>query len=370
VRGGGRSLVGVSNAGRQWVPPPARLAGARTVTRPPRPHGSAGAWARADLFGDPARTASALWIGIDVAKDHLDVHVRPTGLAFRVANDEAGITDLVGRLRELPPTALVLEATGGYEIPVVAALAAAGFAPAVVNPRQARRFAEGVGHLAKTDPIDAAALAHFAEAVRPEPRPVPDAAARALGDLLARRRQLVQMRVSEQHRLPTAAGPVRQSIRRHLDYLNRPIGAIEADLTEAVRSSPAWRERDELLQSVPGVGPQVSRTLLAELPELGTASGRQLSALCGLAPFNRDSGRRRGPRSIYGGRSHVRAALYQAALVAMRWNTPLKGVYEGLLARGKAKKVALIAVARRLLVILNALVRTGSPWQEKLAVGT
>jgi len=315
-------------------------------------------------------SSMALWVGIDVSKDFLDVHVRPTQDAFRVANDEAGIADLVARLQQRPPAGLVLEATGGYEIPVVAALAAAGLAPAVVNPRQARRFAEGVGRLAKTDPIDAAVLAHFAEAVRPEPRPVPDADARLLGDMLARRRQLVQMRVSELHRLPTATGPIRKGIQRHIDYLDRQIKSIEDDLATAVKASPAWRARDELLQSVPGVGPQVSRTLLAELPELGTLSGRQLAALCGLAPFNRDSGRRRGPRSIYGGRSHVRAALYQAALVAMRWNTPLKGVYEGLVQRGKAKKVALIAVARRLLVILNALVRTGSPWQEKLAVGT
>jgi transposase len=314
--------------------------------------------------------AHPCFVGIDVSKDNLDIHVRPTALAFRVTNDEAGFAALLAQLQELHPTAIVLEATGGYEVPVVAALAAAGLAPAVVNPRQARRFAEGVGRLAKTDPIDAAVLAHFADAVRPEPRPVPDAQARALGDLLARRRQLVQMRVSEQHRLPTASGAIRTNIQRHIDYLERQIGKIEADLTVAVKSSPAWRERDELLQSVPGVGPQVSRTLLAELPELGTLSGRQLASLCGLAPFNRDSGRRSGPRSIRGGRSHVRAALYQAALVAMRFNAPLKEVYQGLLARGKAKKVALIAVARRLLVILNALVRNGTPWQEKLAVGT
>jgi transposase len=315
-------------------------------------------------------SSGALWVGLDVSKDFLDVHVRPAGLAFRLPNDETGIADLVARLQPLAPASLVLEATGGYEIPVVAALATAGLAPAVVNPRQARRFAEGVGRLAKTDPLDAALLAHFAEAVRPEPRPVPDADARALGDLLARRRQLVQMRVSEQHRLPTASGPIRKGIQRHIDYLDRQIKGIEGELTAAVQASPAWRARDELLQSVPGVGPQVARTLLAELPELGTTSGRQLAALCGLAPFNRDSGRRRGPRSIYGGRRHVRAALYQAALVAMRWNAPLRGVYKGLLARGKAKKVALIAVARRLLVILNALVRNGTPWQEKLAVGT
>jgi transposase len=316
-----------------------------------------------------SRAPAALYVGIDVSKDALDVHVRPTALAFRVANDEAGIAALVEQLRATRPAAIVLEATGGFEIPAVAALAAAGLAPAVVNPRQTRRFAEGVGRLAKTDPLDAGVLAHFAEAVRPAPRPVPDADARALGELLARRRQLVQMRVSEQHRLPTAAGPIRQNIQRHIDYLDRHIRALEADLARAVKSSPAWRERDELLQSVPGVGPQVSRTLLAELPELGALSGRQLAALCGLAPYNRDSGRRSGPRAIRGGRSHVRAALYQAALVAMRFNAPLRGVYQGLLARGKAKKVALIAVARRLLVILNALVRTRTPWEEKLAVG-
>jgi len=314
--------------------------------------------------------APALFVGIDVAKDFLDIHVRPTGLAFRVANDEDGIADLLGRLQGLRPVAIVLEATGGYEVPVVAALAAAGLTPAVVNPRQVRRFAEGVGRLAKTDPLDAAVLAHFADAVRPEPRPVPDAEARALSDLLARRRQLVQMRVSEQHRLPTASGIIRKNIQSHIDYLDRQIDKLEADLASAVKASPAWRERDELLQSVPGVGPQVSRTLLAELPELGSVPGRQLAALCGLAPFNRDSGRRSAPRSIRGGRCHVRAALYQAALVAMRFNAPLKGVYQGLLARGKAKKVALIAVARRLLVILNALVRTGTPWKEKLAIGT
>lgn len=315
-------------------------------------------------------TPPALCAGIDVAKDALDVHVRPTALAFRVANDEAGIADLVARLRDLRPAAVVLEATGGYEVPVVAALAAAGLAPAVVNPRQVRRFAEGVGRLAKTDRLDAAVLAHFAEAVRPDPRPVPDAEARALGDLLARRRQLVHMRVSEQHRLPTASGPVRTNIQRHIDYLDRQVRAIEADLAAAVKASPAWRERDELLQSVPGVGPQVSRTLLAELPELGATPGRQLAALCGLAPFSRDSGRRTGHRAIRGGRAHVRAALYQAAVVAMRFNAPLKAVYERLRGRGKAKKVALIAVARRLLVILNALVRTGTPWDENLALRT
>ena len=315
-------------------------------------------------------TSPTLFVGIDVAKDSLDVHVRPTGLAFRLTNDEDGIAALLARLQQPRPTAIVLEATGGYEIAVVAALAAAGLTPAVVNPRQARRFAEGVGRLAKTDPLDAAVLAHFAAAVRPEPRPVPDAEARALSALLARRRPLVQMRVSEQHRLPSAGQPIRKNIEQHLTYLQGQIDQIETDLTAAVKSSPAWRERDALLQSVPGVGPQVARTRLAELPELGTLAGRPLASLCGLAPFNRDSGRRGGARSIRGGRRHVRTALYQAAVVARRFNPPLKGVYQGLLARGKAKKVALIAVARRLLVILNALIRQRTPWDEKLAVGT
>lgn len=309
------------------------------------------------------------FVGIDVAKAHLDVHVRPAGLAFREPNDDAGIAAVAARLAPLAPAAVVLEATGGYEVPAVAALTAAGLPVAVVNPRQARRFAEGVGRAAKTDALDAAALAHFAEAVRPDPRPVPDAAARALADLLARRRQLLGMRVAEAHREATAAGAVRADIRAHIAWLDRRLKRVEAELDKAVKASPAWRDRDDLLRSVPGIGPQVSRTLLAELPELGAAGGRQLAALAGLAPFNRDSGTRRGYRAIRGGRAHVRAALYQAAVVAMRWNPPLKAMYARLVGRGKAAKVALVAVARRLLVIVNALVRTGRRWDEKLALG-
>jgi transposase len=312
----------------------------------------------------------ALFGGIDVAKDALDLHIRPTNRAVRFPNNETGIAALVAELLPLRPTALVLEATGGFEIPVVAALAAAGLAPAVVNPRQVRRFAEGVGRLAKTDRLDAALLAHFAEAVRPEPRPVPDAQAQAFGEQLARRRQLVEMRVAEQHRMPRATGSVRANIQQHLDFLDQQIRAVEAELNRAVQASPVWRERDELLQSVPGIGPQISRTLLVELPELGTTAGRSLAALCGLAPFNHDSGRRQGLRSIRGGRAHVRGALFQAAVVAMRFNAPLKAMYERLRERGKAKKVALIALARRLLVILNAMIRTGASWDEKLATST
>jgi transposase len=309
--------------------------------------------------------ASAPFAGIDVAKDHLDVHLAPQGTAFRAANDDGGIADLVARLVAVGPALIVLEATGGYQNPVVAALGAAGLPVAVVNPRQARRFAEGHGRLAKTDTIDAATLALFAAQVRPAARPLPGAAAQEFAALLGRRRQVLQMRLAEQQRLAAAAGRIAKDIRAHIAYLSRQFDRLEAELAAAVRASPLWRERDELLQSVPGVGPQVSRVLIAELPELGTTSGRQLAALAGLAPFARDSGRARGRRRIFGGRAAVRAALYMAALVAVRFNAPLAAFYRRLVERGKAKKLALIAVARRLLGILNALVRSRTPWDEK-----
>jgi transposase len=309
--------------------------------------------------------ASTVFVGIDVAKDHLDVHLLPDGIAFRVANDDAGIADLVARLGAAAATLIVLEATGGYQNPVVAALGAAALPVAVINPRQARRFAEGHGRLAKTDRIDAASLALFAAQVRPEARPQPSAQAQEFAALLGRRRQILHMRLAEQQRLSTATGRIARDIRSHIAYLTRQFDRLEADLDAAVRSSPLWRERDELLQSVPSVGPQLSRVLLAELPELGTTSSRQLAALVGLAPFNRDSGRSSGRRRIFGGRAVVRAALYMAALVAVRFNAPLAAFYQRLLQRGKAKKLALIAVARRLLGILNALIRNRTPWDEK-----
>jgi transposase len=307
------------------------------------------------------------FVGIDVSKDHLDVHVRPQGDAWRLANDDEGVAELLRRLAALAPARVVLEATGGYQNAPVAALAAAGLPVVVVNPRQARRFAEAVGRLAKTDRIDAATLAHFAEAVPAEPRPLPDAAAQVLRGLLARRRQVLQMRLAEQQRLPNAAGRTRPAIARHLKFPDRELRRLDDDLGAAVQASPAWRERDELLQSVPGVGPQVSRVLLAELPELGRLPARPLAALAGLAPYARDSGRAQGKRRIFGGRSVVRSALYMAALVAVRFNAPLRRCYQALLARGKAKKVALVAVARRLLVILNAVLRDHRPWDENLA---
>jgi transposase len=314
--------------------------------------------------------APSLFVGVDVAKDSLQVHVRPTGLDFQHANDEPGIQALVTRLTALSPALIVLEASGGYQNPLVAALSVAGLPVAVVNPRQVRRFAEASGKLAKTDPLDAACLAHFAEAIRPQPRPLPDADTQALAALLARRQQLLQMRIAEQQRLSTATGRVRRDIQQHLDFLARHLDKVEKDLNQTVRRSPLWREQDDLRQSVPGIGPQVSRVLLAELPELGTLPSRKLAALVGLAPYNRDSGRLRGRRRIFGGRSVVRAALYQAALVAMRFNAPLTRFYQGLLARGKAKKVALVALARRLLTILNAMLRDRRAWDEKRVLPT
>lgn len=318
----------------------------------------------------PPPPLSGPFVGIDVAKDSLQAHVRPDGLAFREPNDEAGIAALVARLAALAPALIVLEATGGYQNPLVAALAVAALPVAVVNPRQVRHFAEARGQLAKTDPLDAAILAHFAEAIRPQPRPLPDAATQELAALLGRRRQLLVMRVAEQQRLPTAAGGIRRDIQQHLDFLQRHLDKLDGELDQAVRGSAAWRERDDLLQSVPGVGPQVSRVLLAELPELGTLPSRKLAALAGLAPFARDSGRARGKRRIFGGRGGVRSALYQAALVASRFNAPLARCYQSLLARGKAKKVALVAVARRLLTVLNAMLRDHRPWDEKLVLPT
>ena len=303
------------------------------------------------------------FVGIDVAKAHLDVHLRPQGESFRVGNDPDGIAALVGRLTAWAPAGIVLEATGGYEALLVGALAAAGLTPALVNPRQARDFARATGRLAKTDAIDAAALAHFAEAIGPVPKPLPDEAARAFAALLARRRQLVQMRAAEQNRLGTApTAAVRRDVQRHVAWLTRQLARLDKELGEAVQASPLWRAKEDLLRGVPGIGPTVARCLLAELPELGSLSGRQAASLAGLAPRNRDSGAYRGRRSIGGGRAGVRGALYMASLSAARYNPVLKAFYRRLRAAGKLAKVALIAVARKLLTIVNAMLRDGRPW--------
>jgi transposase len=308
------------------------------------------------------------FVGIDVSKDHLDVAIRPAGDAFRLDNTPAGLTALVARLQPLAPALIVLEATGGYELPAVAALQAAGLPVAAVNPRQARDFAKGVGKLAKTDRIDAAVLAHFAEAVRPPVRPAEPVERKALDALLTRRQQLIAMRVMEANRLEvTRDAAVRAGIERHVAWLDAESSAVDKQLEEAVQASPAWRARDALLRSIPGIGPVVSRTLLAALPELGALDGGQAAALAGLAPYARESGTMRGPRAIRGGRPEVRRVMYLAALAASRHRGPLKEFADRLRARGKRAKVVLIAVARKLLTIANAVLRTQTPWAPALA---
>ena len=300
--------------------------------------------------------------GLDVGKDHLDLQIRPDGTAARFANDDAGVAAAVARLAAAGPDRIVVEATGGYEAPVVAALAAAGLPVVVVNPRQARDFARATGRLAKTDRLDAAVLAEFAEAIRPPVRPLPDADAQALAALVARRRQLVEMRTAEQNRLGLAAPGVARGIRDHIAWLDRQLDRVGRELAAAVEASPVWRAKDDLLQSAPGVGPVVSRTLLAELPELGTVSGRRIAALVGVAPVADDSGRHRGQRSIAGGRAGARSGLYMACLSAVRYNPVLRALYARLRAAGKPAKVALVAAMRKLVVILNAMLRDRRPW--------
>jgi transposase len=310
-------------------------------------------------------------VGIDVAKAHLDVAVRPSGEQWQAPNDEAGAAALVARLVALAPALVVLEATGGLERLAAAALAAAGLPVAVVNPRQVRDFAKAVGQLAKTDALDAALLARFAADVRPPPRPLPDAAQQALATLVARRRQVLAMLTAERQRLGTARAPVRQRIRAHIRWLEGELADLDDELGRTLRASPVWRAKEDLLRSVPGVGPVVARTLVAELPELGALDRKRIAALVGLAPVACDSGTLRGKRLVWGGRSRVRAALYMAALVATRHNPRLRAFYQRLLRAGKAKKVALTACMHKLLLILNAIVHTGSPWhQPSVAAGT
>ena len=306
-----------------------------------------------------------MFVGIDVAKDRLDVHVRPSGEAFSVARDGKGLDELVARLRKMDVALIVLEATGGFETMVAGALCAAGLPLAVVNPRQIRAFARAVGRLAKTDTLDAAVNAHFAEAVRPDPRPVPDEQTRSLGELITRRRQIVEMMTAERNRRERLTNRrMIKSVDRLLKALQRELSDLEADLDETIRGTPAWRETEDLLKSVPGIGDVIARTLIADLPELGTLDRKKIAALVGVAPFNRDSGTLRGKRTVWGGRANVRATLYMAALVASRHNPILRRFYQRLLKAGKPKKLALTAVMRKLLTILNAIVRDQTPWQH------
>jgi transposase len=306
-------------------------------------------------------------VGIDVSKAQLDVALRPTEDQWHVSNDEVGIPALVERLQAVQPTLIVLEATGGLEVPAAGALAEAGLPVVVVNPRHARDFAKATGRLAKTDRLDARGLAHFAEAVRPTPRPLPEAQAQALSALLTRRRQLVQMLTAERRRLQSAPQRIRADIQAHIAWLERRLARTDADLAAAIRSTPLWRAKDEMLQSTPGVGPILSRTLVAEVPELGALNRQEIAALIGVAPLNRDSGTVRGKRAVWGGRAHVRAVLYMSTLAAVRHNSVLKAFYERLRAVGKAPKVALTACMRKLLTILNAMLKHQTPWYENYA---
>jgi transposase len=312
--------------------------------------------------------SSQVFVGIDVAKAQLDIALRPTGERWALTNDDFGIAALVERLQAVQPNLIVLEATGGYQRAVVAALAAAGLPGAVVNPRQARDFANATGQLAKTDALDARALAHFAEAVRPTPRPLPAAHADELRALLARRRQLVARRTAEQNRLGNAPPRRQTDIQAHITWLNTRLAALDDDLDTTLRASPVWREREELLRSVPGIGPVCTRTLLLDLPELGTLSRQQLAALVGVAPWNRDRGTRRGSRMIGGGtRPRAGHPLYEYPR-----GGPLScGAHSLLRARalGKTAKVALTACMRKLLTILNAMVKHHTPWQPQEVLG-
>ena len=322
-------------------------------------------------------TTEQTYVGIDVSKRRLDIAVRPSEEVWSVSNDQGGIDALADRLRSMEPTLVVMEATGGLEFPVAAELAAVEVAVAVVNPRQGvgcgTLRTSASGRLAKTDSIDAQALAHFGVAVQPRPSRLPDEQTQALEALLARRRQLMGMIVAEKNRLYRAGEVVRRNIQRHIAWLQKELKKLDNDLGEMIRQSPLWRTRDDLLRSVPGVGQVLSVTLLAELPELGSLDSKKIASLVGVAPLNRDSGTMRGRRSIWGGRARIRRVLYMATLVATRRNPVIKAFYDRLCAAGKAKKTAITACMRKLLVILNSMVKHGTHWttdQTQIGVRT
>ena len=308
-----------------------------------------------------------VFVGIDVSKAWVDVAVRPTGEAWRVDQDQEGVEALVLRLQAMSPQCIVMEATGGYEAPIAAALGAAGLPVAVVNPRQVRDFARSQGKLAKTDRLDAAVIAHFGQASGVTGQALRSPEARALEGLVARRRQIIQMRTAEQQRRQRALPVVREGIEEVIALLNRQVKEIDDELGRRLRESPLWREREDLLRSVPGIGPATVFSLLAELPELGSLDRREAAAVVGVAPLNRDSGKHRGSRRCWGGRGRGRAALYMAALVGVRYNPTLKEFYERLLRAGKPKKVALTACMRKLLTILNAMLKHHTAWNPQTA---
>jgi transposase len=312
-----------------------------------------------------------VFVGIDVAKQKLDVALRPQNRHVVIPNDDRGIRQLIKHLAPLKPHLIVLEASGGYELLATAALAEAQLPVALVNPQAVRQFAGALGKLAKTDKIDAQVLDHFAEAVRPEPRPLPDQAHQVLKAALQRRQQVVKMIAQEENRLEKTFLPtVRQDIQTHLAWLRQRLAALDRDLNDQIRQSPLWRDRDRLYQSVPGIGPQVSRAVIAQLPEIGRLSGKKAAAMAGLAPYSRESGRFRGKRMIRGGRSYLRRMLYMAAVVAARFNPVIRAFYQRLVAAGKPKKLALTACMRKLLLILNAMAKNNQPWNQFITQAT
>jgi transposase len=302
------------------------------------------------------------WVGIDVCQKYLDVYVRPLDKLFQVTNDEVGITQLVQTLVEIQPKLIVLEATGGMEIDAAIKLTEAKLAVAVINPRQARDFAKATGQLAKTDAIDARILAHFADAIRPEVRQMSDESSRQLEELVARRRQISEMITAEKNRRRGKTNSVQSSIDEHIEWLKKQLKEIELQIKSALALNENWKQKMELLTSVPGIGEVVAVSLISSLPELGTISHKSISYLVGVAPLNKDSGKFRGKRRINGGRAKIRCVLYMASLVAVRFNPVIKAFYERLLAKGKLKKVALTACMHKLLIILNAMMKNNQTW--------
>lgn len=305
------------------------------------------------------------WVGIDVCQKYLDVYIRPSGKLFQVTNDEKGIGSLVQTLKKIQPELIVLEATGGMEIDVTVELTTAELAVAVINPRQARDFAKATGQLAKTDAIDAQVLAHFADAIRPEVRQISDESSRQLEDLVARRRQLSDMITAEKNRRRGKTNSVKASIDEHIEWLEEQLKEIESQIKSAIAVNQEWQQKMKLLTSVPGIGEVVAVTLISSLPELGTISHKSISYLVGVAPLNKDSGKFRGKRKIWGGRAKIRCVLYMATLVAVRFNPPIKAFYDRLISKGKLKKVALTACMHKLLILLNAMMRKNQAWQPQ-----
>jgi|TARA_Y100000310_G_C20570470_1_gene757735 transposase len=310
----------------------------------------------------------SVFVGIDVSKDTLDVAVKPQNLVFAVPNTEQGHRALCKRLKPLSPTLVVVEATGGLELDVVIALNEKGIVIAIVNPRHVRDFARACGQLAKTDRIDAAIICDFAEKIRPQARPLPSEETRALDALITRRRQLVDMLAVEKNRLASAGRAMKKDVKRHITFLEKAIAQMDQDLQKMIKNSPTWRQNDDILQSVSGVGPTTSTTLLAQVPELGMLNRKKIAALIGVAPLNRDSGHKKGRRMVWGGRASVRAVLYMSTLVATRHNPVIRDFYNHLISQGKLHKVAMTACMRKLLVMLNAMIRDQTHWQPEMGL--